>query len=281
MPPTDKLTILFLAANPTDTGSVLRADKEYQAINSALLASQYSARFDLRSEWAASYDILQNRLLHYKPHIVHFSGHGDEAGQLLLMDADNKSKPVPTQALADMFASIGDNIRCVVLNACYTEDQAQAIAQSVDFVVGMSDAFPDKAAAGFAAGFYTGLGFGRTVRTAFEMGCNRIDLAGIAGGDQPQLIHPRSDPAKTVLIDPITGLYVPAGGAPSARLSRLKELKAQSLHTDIGDLERQWMAVDKELRVNTDPVTRDRLQLRMTQLEEDIIEAEGELKALN
>jgi len=41
------------------------------------------------------------------------------------------------------------------------------------------------------------------------------------------------------------------------------------------------MAVDKELRVNTDPVTRDRLQLRMTQLEEDIIEAEGELKSLS
>jgi len=230
MPPTDKLTILFLAANPTDTG-VLRADKEYQAINSALLASPHYPRFDLRVELAVSYDMLQPRLLTYKPHIVHFSGHGDEAGQLLLMGKDDKSQSLPPDALADMFAAFGDNIRCVVLNACYTEAQANALAQTVDFVVGMSDAFPDKAAADFAAGFYTGLGFGRTVRTAFEMGRNRIDLAGIAGGDQPQLIHPCSDPAKTVLIDPLTGVYVPAGGAPSARLSRLKEMKAESLQT--------------------------------------------------
>lgn len=280
MPPTNKLTILFLAANPMDAG-VVRADKEYKAISAALLASQYSARFDLRSEWAATYDILQNRLLHYMPHIVHFAGHGDESGQLLLMDADNKSKPVPTQALASLFAAIGDNIRCVVLNACYTEGQAQTIAQSVDFVVGMSDAFPDKAAADFAAGFYTGLGFGRTVRTALDMGCNRIDLAGIAGGDQPQLIARRSDPAKTVLIDPLTGLYAPTGGAGPARLSRLKELKAQSLHTRIDNFLQQWMAVDKELSVNIDPATRATLRLRLTQLEEDITKAEGELRALN
>ena len=53
MSSTDKLTILFLAANPLDTDSLL-LDEEVRAIDEALGKTAYRDRFDLRSHWALS-----------------------------------------------------------------------------------------------------------------------------------------------------------------------------------------------------------------------------------
>jgi hypothetical protein len=41
-----------------------------------------------------------------------------------------------------------------VLNACYSEIQANAIVQHIDYVIGMSQAIGDTAAIKFAMGFY-------------------------------------------------------------------------------------------------------------------------------
>jgi hypothetical protein len=80
-------------------------------------------------------------------------------------------------------------IRVVVLNACYSEVQARAIVNEIDFVVGMSDSIGDDAARVFAAAFYRGLAFGKSVRTAFELGINELKLLGLGHEDAiPQLL---------------------------------------------------------------------------------------------
>ena len=90
----------------------------------------------------------------------------------------------------------------MVLNACFTEPQAEAIAGSIDCVVGMSAAIDDKAAVSFAASFYQALGFGRDLRTAFELGCGETILEGLAGEDTPKLITaPGIDPKDVVIGD--------------------------------------------------------------------------------
>ena len=134
--------------------------------------------------------------------------------------------------LAALFAILKENIRCVVLNACYSQLQAEGIAASIDSVVGMQRAVPDKAAIEFAAGFYLGLGYGESVATAFDLGCNRIGLAGGAiqrqlrpapaaqGGEAaqgtndtiPRLIALRTDPAAIVLAK--AAVVSPPNGAP-------------------------------------------------------------------
>ncbi len=35
----------------------------------------------------------------------------------------------------DLFELFADKIECVVLNACYSEPQAKAIAQQIDYVI--------------------------------------------------------------------------------------------------------------------------------------------------
>ena len=58
----------------------------------------------------------------------------------------------------------------VVLNACNTRPQAEALTEVVDCVVSMNRTITDRAAIKFAASFYGALAFGRSVRKAFEQG---------------------------------------------------------------------------------------------------------------
>ena len=200
------IRILFLAANPTDTVR-LRLDAEVRSIKEALRGSEFRDQFDLEQEWAVRVTDLQRCLMEHKPHVVHFSGHGlaeDGAGsaypaRIVLEDSQGYRYEVPPDALSDLFGLLKDNIRCVVLNACYSEGQARAIAEQIDCVIGMSTAISDRAAIQFSAAFYQALGFGRDVETAFKLACNQLDLQSIAEADTPKLIATRCDPRTVVL----------------------------------------------------------------------------------
>ena len=80
--------------------------------------------------------------------------------------------------------------------------QSCPIAQEIDCVVGMSEAISDEAARRFAAAFYGGLGYGRSLQTAFDLGSNLIELNSLPEAHKPQLIAPRLDPATLYFIDP-------------------------------------------------------------------------------
>lgn len=186
-PDSSVIRILFLAANPKDT-QPLRLDAEVRAIDQSLQKAEFRDRFELRQQWAVQVLDIQHHLLRHKPDIVHFSGHGSRASEIILEDVTGNSRPVSTRALSQLFTVLKDNIKCVVLNACYSEQQAQTIAQSIDCVVGMSKAIGDEAAVGFAAAFYQALAFGRDVKTAFNLGCAQISLNGLNEQHTPKLL---------------------------------------------------------------------------------------------
>ncbi|WP_225931261.1 AAA-like domain-containing protein [Leptolyngbya sp. 7M] len=170
----------------------------------------------LEQRWAVRpRDILQ-AMLDIDPQIVHFSGHGighdrnktaaeygtkqntsaathaatqqdrslspvleltqtglffeDDSGQAILVDG---------AALSGLFELFAAQVKCVVLNGCYSEAQAKAIAQHIPYVIGMSSAISDQAAIEFAVGFYKALGAGRTIEFAYKVGCNAIQMIGV------------------------------------------------------------------------------------------------------
>ncbi len=198
-PGTAGVTILFLGANPTDTVR-LRLDEEVRGIDAALRQAEHRDAFELEQHWAVRAGDLQGLLLRYRPEVVHFSGHGSEAGEIMLEDSQGRARPVSKAALGQLFSVLKDDVRVVVLNACYSEPQAEAIAEHVDCVVGMADEMGDAAAAGFSAAFYQALAYGRSVQTAFDLACNQVSLEGLEDEKVPQLLAPHSDPAQVVLV---------------------------------------------------------------------------------
>lgn len=181
----ERITVLFMAANPIDTDR-LRLDEEARSIEQKIRLSEYRDSLNFVSRWATrSSDILQ-AINETNPTIVHFSGHGGETGELALLNPDGTTKMVSKKAITSVMATASDTIRLVVFNACFTESQAISITEHIEAAIGMSDAIGDDAANIFAAQLYSSIGFGHSLQTSFDQAIAALSLEGI-----PQLEIPR------------------------------------------------------------------------------------------
>jgi Flp pilus assembly protein TadD len=226
------IRILFLGVNPRDTER-LRLGEEARMIKSKLRSSEHRESFQIEVEFAVRVGDIQEHLLRHIPHIVHFAGHGSSAGEIVLEDSAGNSQPVPPLALRELFTVLKDNIRCVVLNACFSRIQAEAIAETIDCVVGMSGKIGDEAAIAFAASFYQGLGYGRSLQTSFQLGCSQIDLASLGGATTPELlVRPAVDPADVFLLGHPGKLDLAGSGLERDPLEQAVELDAEGKTTE-------------------------------------------------
>jgi hypothetical protein len=195
-----KIKILFLAANPKDTVS-LRLDEEFREIENRILVAQKKEQFILVKKGAVRVSDLQLYLNQERPTIVHFSGHGTSEGKLMVEDNNGEARTIPSKALARVFKVLKDNVRCVVLNACFSLEQAHAINQNIDCVIGMSSSISDKAAIAFAYAFYLGLASERSIKNAFDQGITELMLWGIPEDHIPQLLcRDKIDPSSIFLL---------------------------------------------------------------------------------
>ncbi|MUG93047.1 SAVED domain-containing protein [Scytonema sp. UIC 10036] len=181
-----KKCILILSANPTNT-TPLRLNKEVQEIKTAIERAQQRDQFEVKSCLAVTHRKLRLAIVEENPQIVHFCGHGMGEEGLVLEDDSGEVNFVNTRALAELFKLFADKVECVLLNACYSEVQAKAIAQHIDYVIGMKQAIGDRTAIEFAVGFYDALGAGRDYEFAYKLGRSSISLAGIDQADIPIL----------------------------------------------------------------------------------------------
>jgi|GEM_PF-1944380 len=165
--------ILFLASSPINEAR-LRLDEEAREIDEALRRANKRDQFKLEKQGAIRPDGLRRGLLDIEPQIVHFSGHGSGDEGIVVEDNSGMAKLISTEALVELFELCADHVECVLLNACYSEIQATAIAQHINYVIGMSQAIGDRAAIEFAKGFYDALGAGKSIEVAFRFGCVAI-----------------------------------------------------------------------------------------------------------
>jgi energy-coupling factor transporter ATP-binding protein EcfA2 len=165
--------ILILASNPKGD---LRLDREIRDLKKAVERSKNREQFDVEIELAVSPENLQELFHEYQPCIVHFCGHGTGEKGLVFEDRSGGEQIVSNQALSSLFRIFRDDVNCVLLNACHTEIQADAIVEHIQYVIGTSREILDKAAYWFAVGFYRGLGYGNSIEQCYELGCNAIEL---------------------------------------------------------------------------------------------------------
>lgn len=182
------VSILFLAADPSDA-SRLRLGEEYREIQEKLRQSKQRARFKLElPQLSVRPADISQAMLDTEPQIVHFSGHGTTTGALCFEDKLGQMQLVQAEALAALFEHFSHQVNCVLLNACFSQGQAVAIAQHIPHVIGMNKAIGDRAAIAFAVGFYQALGAGQSIESAYRLGCVQIRLEGIPEHETPVLI---------------------------------------------------------------------------------------------
>jgi hypothetical protein len=156
----------MLAANPIDQNRLALTD-EYRLLRSKLFDNIDAGSCDLRVEWAARAADLKRALRETQPHIVHFSGHGNDES-ISLEDDERKTRPLSKVKLELLFNSSRNQIRAVVLNACYSARQAESLSELVDFVIGTTVPITDAAALRFTNDLYRVIAMGGTMREAFN-----------------------------------------------------------------------------------------------------------------
>jgi hypothetical protein len=199
-----KATVLFFAADPFSApaagGVPLQLAEDVRRIRTNVRLADYrdALVFDFRLAARAG-DWIQ-ALNETSPRVVHFSGHGTSEG-LILVGRDGKAQHISAKALEDLFEIFRGNIQVVVLNACFSLPQAQAIARVVGCAIGTRKVISDDAAITFGAAFYGALAFGRSVQAAFDQA--RVALALDHPGEEgtPQIIAGHGvDPAQIFVV---------------------------------------------------------------------------------
>lgn len=255
--------ILFLASNPKGMDK-LRLDEEARNIKEGLRRAKERERFIVETVWAVRPRDIRRAVLDFEPNVVHFSGHGMADGGLAFENELGKIQLLPPKALSGLFKLLKTHVECVVLNACYSELQASAIAEHINFVVGIGKDIKDRSAIEFSGGFYDALMAGCLIETAYEFGCNAICIEGLderhvpvlikkiclentSNSDSQSIIAPSGNRAKTeasvISLPTIEYEFVLSGHIEEANKQKVEAIVSH-LREVTGDTTLTWLKVE-------------------------------------
>lgn len=165
--------ILCFAADPLD-GS-LQLEEDVRKIRRKVGTARH--RRALRFDWhlAVRAEDMLDAMMEKRPQIVHFSGHGDGQG-LLFLGPDGQPNHVHTDALRTLFEMLGGSVQLVLLSACTSRPQAEAIRDVVGCAIGTVGEIPDEVAITFNAEFYRSIASGYSVQAAYDQACLLLSM---------------------------------------------------------------------------------------------------------
>ena len=202
-PRQERLRLLMLASSGAGD---LRVAREQKRIKDAVqfASGRESISLDLRP--AATGDDLLSGLTQGRPHIVHFSGHGNDAVVLFEEDTDepNAGAVVAADTLAAALRAVDEPPLLVVLNACSSAAQARKLVGGIaSFAIGHADSIADGDAIAYAARFYASLADGQSIQASHDIAKAALLLQGTPDADLPQLYAAAGlDPADIILVLP-------------------------------------------------------------------------------
>lgn len=184
---THSLRILVIFANPRNSNP-LRIASEERIIKECLRLSRYRHSFQIRTCPAANVKDVQRALLDEAVEVIHFSGHGTSEGLVFESDVGSAQVP-PISAISALCSDFTPPLSCVIMNACFSRNQALAIAKMVPFVIYSLNSIGDDEAIEFSRGFYDALGAGKPIDFSFRQGCRALALLGYSDDRCPKLFR--------------------------------------------------------------------------------------------
>lgn len=194
------MKILFISANPNKTER-LRFDKEFEEIHGSISVSKARKKITLQYKTAIKAEDVKSYIKKEKPDIVHFSGHGNSKGEIVLEDEKKNPKPISPEKFAAMFKVIENHIKCVFLSCCYSAKAAKLIGRIVDCVIGINSDLEEESAVAFASAFYLALGENTNLQIAFDFAVNEYLRGGFCENKPELFIKSGINPSETYFIE--------------------------------------------------------------------------------
>lgn len=188
-----KVIVLAFAADPLSARNDGRTprlllDEDVRLIGEKVRAAKHRDALEFDWRWAARTDDLLQALNETRPQVVHFSGHGGGQGLVLVSADGQRPHPVDSAALGELFRVFRGDISVVVLSACFSLPQAEAIADAVGCAIGTRKEISDAAAITFNAAFYRAIAFGQSVQGAYDQARLALRLEHFADRECPALV---------------------------------------------------------------------------------------------
>lgn len=183
----DKFVVLLVSASP-DAEVRLRVDAEFRDIINKIDSTPARELIDFKQVNAARFEDLRSALLRHEPNVLHISSHGEADGSLLFEARDKSgSQAISKRRMIGLLTELNENLRLVVVNACYSQALARDIPPEIDLAIGMNTAVADDAAIEFSVSFYETLAYRKPVEKAFKVALASLedDDAGV-----PELFPP-------------------------------------------------------------------------------------------
>lgn len=146
--------ILLCTANAMHPDGRLRLEEELRAIEDALQRSRLRDSYELRMCPAVTFTKVLHELDDHEPAIVHFSGHGDPSGRLVLLGEREGAHHVDPEHLAELLGELRTRPTLVTFATCYSQELARAAARHADFAIGFDGPLDDESAPLFSATLY-------------------------------------------------------------------------------------------------------------------------------
>jgi hypothetical protein len=155
--------------------------------------------FELKVYPAAGSESLVTALNDDDPDVVHFSGHGGEGAIILDNETirDVGGQTVEARTLARILKTASRRPRLLVLNACESAADAEALTEAVDTVIAMTAVVPDSTAYSYSRRLYAALFAGLSIARAHEQACAVLSIDDPDGASLPVLVAASGvDPGK-------------------------------------------------------------------------------------
>lgn len=201
-PKVERLRILYLTASAEGD---LRVGEEIRRVKEAVRAATLRDQVLIEHMPAATPSDLLDGLTRFQPHVVHFSGHADNA--FLEFDS-GLAEGGPAQAIAaTAFTEAIDAVdyppKMIVLNACHSHAHVDGLLKVVPLAIGMTDSIGDVDAITFATRFYASIAEGQSVESSCKLAKTQMRFNGLPDADLPRLSWASDvDPSTTPLIIP-------------------------------------------------------------------------------
>lgn len=192
----NKIKILFLAGFDNNN-SKTEYEKEFNAIQDKLNQRNNSEHFSIKPLFKFTREDLFQAIINEEFNIIHFCGHSTRLGNIYITSSDGKSELIKPQGFAKLLINFKDEIKCVILNSCYSENIAKHLESELDYVISFPEDLENDLAINFSIGFYLALVANNSIKKSFKLSMAFIELKSLhhypqLGGkdiiEKPQLI---------------------------------------------------------------------------------------------
>jgi hypothetical protein len=165
----DRRKILFIAANlETSSAADIAWLKEYKAMQNIFAQNGFQNSMYIEPHFNTTPDEFLNFTQGENIWLLHFCGHGNSNGKIILQDESDDVFAVRNRDFVNVLSDIS-GLKCVLFNACNSHILAEETQEIVDYVIGFDGVIHNDDAIEFIQRFYSSFLKVKTIPMAYRL----------------------------------------------------------------------------------------------------------------